>query len=413
VNNFAQYRVIQLGEKTGSVVLKNYSNKGLNLDSLIKDIPGSWDTYYSYQISRQFRNEFKITFNPIPKLDVIAGLEVRNSSIQGDYRKIYSDTLSVIEQGSSSGDTIPGANDFTIYDIGGYGQGTYRLFPWWKITLGARYDYNRIRVSGGYGTQLNPRFAMVFTPNRFIIKMIYARAFQNASNWTKYAITPQRRLSNPTLPPEKVNNYEASIAYQISNRLIWSIGYYYANYEGVVGTAIVSYQGGTTGQNRAIGALKISGLESAMTLKFDKLQFYANYNYSNPQNNILDKNGNLTGEYQRIGDISSHRINCGVQYTFWEHLLTHLRMNYYSDRPVGPETSVSANPGNFPGVFLLNGTIAYDNIFPGFTLQFIGNNLTNKEYSDPGIRSADGNSYAYRTPQKDRNFIIRLMYQFN
>ena len=87
-------------------------------------------------------------------------------------------------------------------------------------------------------------------------------------------------------------------------------------------------------------------------------------------------------------------------------------MNYVSNRPVGAGTSVSANPGNFPAFVLFNGSMMYKDILPGFNAQLICNNLLDKQYADPGIRSADGGFYSYRTPQRGRNFLIRFIYEF-
>jgi outer membrane receptor protein involved in Fe transport len=86
-------------------------------------------------------------------------------------------------------------------------------------------------------------------------------------------------------------------------------------------------------------------------------------------------------------------------------------MNYVGSRPVGTGTSVSANPGIFPAFALCNGSVMYKEILPGFNAQVIVNNLFDKQYSDPGIRSADGGFYSYRTPQRGRNFLIRFIYE--
>ena len=86
-------------------------------------------------------------------------------------------------------------------------------------------------------------------------------------------------------------------------------------------------------------------------------------------------------------------------------------MNYVTNRPVGPGTSVSANPGKFPAFTLFNASAMYKELLPGLNAQLIVNNLFDLQYADPGIRSADGGFYSYRTPQRGRNFLIRLIYE--
>lgn len=425
--NFSEYRITEVADNSKAVYLFNYSNGSLGSADLAADVSPFWVTEFYYQISRQFRNEFKMTYNPNSAINLVSGVEVRNSSIQGDYRtatyigndRVAPDKLpgallnpaSVIEIGRSSGDAIIGGNDFSIYDVGAYAQGTWKFKEIFKFTVGGRYDYNRIRVTGGYGSQFNPRVALVATPGKFIFKGVYASAFQNASNWTKFSLNTARKVNNPTLDPEKVSNFDLSVAYRYSKNIYADLVYYNSNFNGVVGTGIVKLpDGSSTGQNQAIGALKIQGLQSNVTIKLNQYSIYANFTYTDPRNNIL-KNGALTNTFQRIGDISSFHFNAGVNATYFEHLNLNLRMNYVGSRPVGTGTSVSANPGIFPAFALCNGSVMYKEILPGFNAQLIVNNLLDKQYSDPGIRSADGAFYSYRTPQRGRNFLIRFIYE--
>jgi len=425
--NFAEYRITEVADNSKAVYLLNYSNGSLGSADLAADVSPFWVTEFYYQISRQFRNEFKMTYNPSAAINLVSGIEVRNSSIQGDYRtatyigndRVAPDKLpdallnpgSVIEIGRSSGDAIIGGNDFSIYDVGAYAQGTWKFKEIFKFTVGGRYDYNRIRVTGGYGSQFNPRVALVATPGKFIFKGVYASAFQNASNWTKFSLNTARKVNNPTLDPEKVSNFDLSVAYRFTRNIYADLVYYNSSFNGVDGTGIIKLADGTsTGQNQAIGALKIQGLQSNMTIKLNQYSIYANFTYTDPQNNVL-KNGELTNNYQRIGDISSVHFNTGVNATYFDHLNVNLRMNYVGTRPVGSGTSVSANPGKFPSFALFNGSVMYREILPGFSAQLIVNNLLDKQYADPGIRSADGGFYSYRTPQRGRNFLIRFIYE--
>ncbi len=425
--NFSEYRITEVNDNSRAVYLFNYSNGALGSAKLAKDTDPFWVTEYYYQISRQFRNEFKITYNPNALINLVGGIEVRNSSIQGDYRtatyignnRVAPDDLSnalpnpasVIEIGSSStGDTSPGGNDFSIYDIGAYAQGTWKFKDIYMLTLGGRYDYNRIRVTGGYGSQFNPRVALVVMPGKFILKGIYASAFQNASNWTKFSTNTSRKVNNPKLEPEKVSNVDLSVAYRFSKNIYADLVYYNSRFNGVVGTGIVELPDGTTtGQNQAIGALKIQGIQSNLSAKLNQYTIYANFTYTDPKNNVL-KNGELTNTWQRIGDIASFHLNTGVNASYFDHLNVNLRMNYIGKRPVGSATSVSSNPGDFPATALFNSSVMYKEILPGLNAQLIINNLFDLQYSDPGIRSADGGFYSYRTPQRGRNFLIRLIY---
>ncbi|MCD4679766.1 MAG: TonB-dependent receptor [Bacteroidales bacterium] len=413
--NLLQYKTTIVDDGTCSVFLSNYSNSSLSANHFIQDKQAFWTSLRLYQVSSQVRNEFKLIYNHTKKFGIVGGIELRSSNLQGDYRMLInpSSGQNVIEDGGSSGDNLPGGNNFTIFDLGAYVQGTYNYKDLLRLTLGGRYDYNRIRVNDGYGSIFNPRIAAVLTPGNFIFKFIYARAFQNASNWTKYSLNPQRQLNNPTLKPEEVNNFELCAGYKFAKYSFFDVVFYSSKYNGAVGTGYAKLPDGSiTGQNQAIGQLNIYGLQSTFTYQHDNFSFYANYTYTQPEENILVA-GEPTDDYQRLGDISDHRINLGGNILFFDHLNINLRLNYFSQRPVGEGTSVPSNPGNFPAHTIVNGAISYFNIIKGHNGQLILNNIFNTEYSDPGIRSADGNAYSYRTPQKGSNFMIRLYYNLN
>ena len=55
----------------------------------------------------------------------------------------------------------------------------------------------------------------------------------------------------------------------------------------------------------------------------------------------------------------------------------------------------------------MNSTLSY-NIYKGLSVQIIANNIFDKEYFDPGVRSANGIYYASKMPQNRRNFMLKM-----
>jgi len=410
--NLAQYKISSFDDNSRIVDLKSYFNGQLKAIDLAKDRPARWETEYYYQNSRQFRNEFKIDYTPTPHLDLIAGIEVRNSSVYGDFRKTKTDTATVVEIGKSPLDSVAGGNDFVIYDVGVYLQGNYKLNKYTKITLGGRYDFNRVRKTQGYGSVFNPRVALVFAPKDYVLKFIYARAFKDPSNFQKYSTSAQRMLANPDLKPEIAQNFEFSAAYRGKKDLFVEMSAYRANYTNAIGTAMVDYKGGKTGQYQALGALRIYGVQADMTYNYNNHNIYANYTYTHPESEILDAMGKPTGRYERIGDISSHHFNMGVNGSYFDKLNVNLRMRFYTERKVGAGTNVPLNPYKFPAVALFDGAVSVFKVWKTFDVQLVCNNILNKDYFDPGVRESSGTSYTARTPQRERNFMLRVFYNF-
>ena len=420
VENSLQYRVTSYDDETGIVSINNYQNRGLGAAALLDSTQPAWTSLYLHQICQQLRNELKFNYIPNKYLDLVAGVEYRNSFIQGNYIfGIYPETITnrsdtmqaVSEIGSVLGTSPPGGNNFEITELGAYAQATFRATPWLNIIAGSRYDYNRIRVTGGYGSIVNPRLGLIVHPDKYIFKMIYATAFQNASNWTKFSTVPGvRELANPKLPPEKVSNIDISFGYQFTDDLFADVTYYRSGYDGSVFSVNVPYENGTTSQNQAIGRLAIQGVQANLNWRYRNYRLYANYTFSDPKNTrVID--GTLSSEKERVGDIAWHRFNLGVNARYLSKLNINLRANYVGERPTGAGTSVSTNPhGTFPSIFLLNGSLRYENIVKGLHIQLSCNNILDLEYSDPGMRTADGVGYTSEIPQKRRNFSLRLIY---
>ncbi|GAB2558055.1 TonB-dependent receptor plug domain-containing protein [Spirosoma aerophilum] len=438
--NTTQYRVTEVGDQSRSVTLRNYSNQGLTLlartansptasdlasvrlaYNLSQNIAPYWETQYFYQHSNQFRNELRLLATPSDRLDLVGGLEFRSSSIQGDYKTItISKTLSAPidtsakDYGRSTLDNTAGGNLFEYFNFGAFFQGTYAINNLLSVTLGGRYDNAKIRKSGGYGSEFNPRLALIFTPGRLAFKAIYAKAFQDASSRDRYAISSTRQLSNPTLKPDRIDNFELAINYAPSNRTQAGITTYYSIFSNIVEETSVPFGTGRTQQKQNTGKANVFGVQATADFQLSKrFQVYANYTFTNATREDTLKRNETQRTTLTVGDIAKHHFNAGINGRFLKNRLTaNLRINFVGDRPVGPGTSVPTNTlqpnGEFPAFFLANGTVTYQ-VNRAVHVQLIGNNLLNTTYFDPGTRSANGTSQSYRLPQKGLNGTLRLM----
>jgi outer membrane receptor for ferrienterochelin and colicins len=423
--NTAQYRTTQINDQSRIVTIRNYSNKALTPVNLLNNKAPFWRTQFYYQQSQQYRDELKILYTPSPRLDIVGGVEIRNSLIQGDYKKITIDStladdyyVSATELGKSDFDNVPGGNLFEHHNIGAYAQGTYEASKALRITLGGRFDHNRIRTTGGYGNQFNPRMAVVYAPGKFVVKAIYAQAFQDASSRDRYSTSaPTRLVANPGLRPEQVNNFEASFNFAPIKGARLDVSAYYAIYKDIIEEISVPYNNGVTLQKNNTGKSYVTGVQVVFDYKISKkFNFFSNYTFTDAKKDSIAGTvvkDVVTNKKLIVGDIARHHFNVGVNGVFLknEKLNVNLRFNYVSGRRVGQGTSVPLNPqpnGLFPAYKLVNTAITYT-ISNAVQVQGIINNLLNEKYSDPGIRSANGIDQAYRTPQKGTNVMLRVI----
>lgn len=408
VTSFTRYKVHELTDNTLFVRLNSYDNSVYDTEDLLAGVRPFWRTTYFYRISKQLRSELRAVYTGT-NFNIIGGMEFRSSFLQGNY--ITDSNPNPSEDGFPI--EIAGGNHFNHTDIGVYLQSSYRFRDNLKMTLGGRVDYNQVRVTEGYGTVFNPRVALVYSPKKFIIKALYATAFKDASNFTKYATTSTRAKNNPDLEPEKVTNFELSVNYDDpDNQFLAGIAAYYSKYSDVVAAvSIVDATLGATTQFQNIGALRIGGIQANAEYRLNsKYSFFLNYSFSDPRN-TKDAEGTNN---KRVADIASHRVNMGVNAKLVDGLNTNLRLNYVGKRKTGEGTTADTSPlTSIPAYTILNGTISYTHKnLAGFTLQLVVNNILDKEYFHPGIRTADGNTYAPTLPQNSRNMSARLLYKF-
>ena len=404
-SNLTTYRIHAVTDETSFVSVSNYARGNKKLTDLVKNQAPDWITLYMYELSKQLRTEFKVIYRPISRFDLVSGLEVRNSALQGAY---YTSLTGTPQDSSVILPSPKGGNDFNVWDLGIYSQGTFQAFRNFKITFGLRYDYNRVRDKDGFGSELSPRLALVYSPGKFTFKTIYSRGIMNVSNWTKYSAAGNR-IPNPTLKTENMQNFELSAGFRLNKAFHADVSVYQDYIDNVVGTGKVDGSSGKI-QNQNIGKFRITGVQANAVYQIESFSAYFNYTFCDPKQTYSEA-GDVNN---RVGDISSHQFNIGVNKEFFNQLNINLRMNFVGDRPTGEGTTVPLNFDTFPATAILNGAICYSNnkIVPGLALQVICNNILNTVYFDPGTKAADGINSSTSILQRGRHFLLKLSYDF-
>ena len=404
-SNITTYRLHILSQDSRFVSLSNYARGNKQLADLVNLIQPAWITQYAYENSSQLRTEFKVIYTPVSKFDLVSGVELRYSSLQGGYLMSLTDTpmdSAVITPSPKGG------NQFGVWDLGVYSQGTYNVLKKLKITLGLRYDFNRVRDMGGFGSALSPRFAVVYSPGKFTIKAIYSHGIMNVSNWTKYS-TAGNRVPNPNLKTENIDNFEISAGFRPNKSFHADVDIYQDYINNVVGT--VPVEGSTTQtMNANIGKFRITGVMATATYQIPTFSVFFNYTFCDPRQ-VYSEQGTVDN---RVGDISSNQFTLGANKSFFNQLNINLRLNFVGDRKVGSGTTVPLNTDKFPTTAVLNGTISYNNQkwVPGLSLQLVCNNILNTNYFDPGTKTADGVNSPTEILQEGRHFLICVSYNY-
>lgn len=417
---------------------KKYSNLSVfNLifpDSLINGNKSGWKNTYYYYKARQFRNDLKVNYtNKNKKVNLLVGLDIRSSQLQGDYLKyvkyagsdgIDQTSISLAQDKGTVTNQDSGNNQYNTLDMGLYSQLSVEAIPKrLYLTLGAREDKNRIRSNRGFGYKGNPKLAVVYAFPNLIFKGIYSQGIQNPSQFTKYATTSIRIL-NDSLQPEKIYNTELVIQNQHGSTFDWDVEFFHSKIKKAV-ALLPTKNDPTKYQNVNVGTYVIYGVQGNVNYspKAIPISFYLNLSILNAeQTDEVYKN-------KTIGDIANFKSNMGmnINKSFGTNELNlNLRGNYIGVKNVGGSTTVDSSFGvngtsKIPAYFICHTSITYHNTsekLKFITLQFTINNLLNKTYYSPGPRTADFNSstgnyngYVPYIPQPNRNFILTLNFQ--
>lgn len=424
--NFAHFPSLRQTTFKGYVNGRNGEDDN-GLLQLIDSEPSSWTQEFNFLRSKQFKNELNALFTLNSNLDIVSGFEVRFGAIPQQFLKIESiDGNAFAHLDAVMAKGIPGGNMVHSNEFGLFAQGSYRSSDsLLRLSFGARTDYNVARDREarlqrksdgfGYGFKVNPRLALVYNPTNFVFKAIYASAFLNPSNFQRFG-SSAGRVPNDSLETEKVHNIDIAARWNLkedSRSYIELIGYH-ARYNNAIQTRIRP-----NGKLRfeQVSGLSISGLQLNAKYRIDRGGFYGNYTFTLPF--IFKENSDNI----RVGDIASSSFNMGSFMDFFDGLLTaDIRTNYVGKRRTGSETTVKDNPIDtvqayqiFDGALTLNGAALTTNdkgFLAGLRVQFVMNNILNKEYFHPGARAADGIILTSTIPQETRHYFLKLQYRW-
>src|SRR6185436_9964817 len=371
--------------------------------------------------SNQMKTELSLAYDPSERLNAVGGFTLSRSSVQADLQERVLKATRV-------------HNDFAAYV-----QASYRPRKPFKLVAGGRVDYSEIegrQTDQGFGVIFSPRLAVIYSPGsgRSVYKAIYAEAFQDPSDQERFETMPFiREIPSDGLRPERVRNFELGGDWRPRPGLSLGLAAYQASYRDLIGLREARRcQEGTSppaciisGQFRNVGEGVIRGAQAQLHYRRGRYELFGNYSFTDPQLTdprdatgapLLDSSGQRIDEL-RIGDIASHRLNLGVDFSWRPNLTSDLRVNYVGARKTGAGTTVPTNPFSEIDPYAVTSTTLtyrlpfrgrFSNSFSNSKVQLILDNLFDVEVFHPGVRQA-GDGFAARIPQPGRRVYLRFL----
>ncbi|MDP2423724.1 MAG: TonB-dependent receptor [Bacteroidales bacterium] len=412
-NSLNSYRISGTANDTRLIYVDNYSNGGLNTSNLMRNNTPQWNMLSLYQMSEQFRSEVTMHFQPSARMKLLSGLDLKRSSLPSNYRILLnpSSGQNVIDNGYYTGNPGQGSSVLEITEFGVFAQLTYKWNEWLTSMAGGRFDYHNIKIDKGHGAIFNPKLAIVANYGQFTGKAMFATANQNYINDLEYFRFGQRLAQHPGTEPQRSQNLEISAGYRLNKKGLGDVAFYHYTLKdfNTENQDINDQSLLPTGQPYS-RKQKVSGLQSNFYYQWNRYTLNANYTWCLPKEYTIIQ-GKTSDNWQRVGDIASHRLNLAFNMQVLKKFDLNLRANYTGSRKTGPGTTVPDNLEDFPAVTIYHTTITYNNLQPGLNVQLIVNNVLDKEYSHPGIYTADGEYFSSYIPQYLR--IIRLRATYN
>jgi outer membrane receptor for ferrienterochelin and colicins len=411
VTNNTYFKTSDFGSNSVLTTYRSYANGGgregqLSLDSLILNVePGFIRRYYAQQ-SKQYRDELRFNYQINQHSDLIFGAEIRNGLLQVDYITHIRDNPTLYGRVDPK---LEGGNHITVVDFGSFGQYNYsNPIKFLNIGIGGRVDnkvYNE-NDSLGYKLKFNPRYSIVYYPNKWIFKAIYSEAIMDASQYNRFSTIPNVKVRNKLLVPEKVRDLELVVykALGADNKSSIELNGFYSSYLNITRNALEN----NLEKFENEGTAQIMGLQTALKLNIsENIYFYANTTHLNTK--VFETDSIRT---KVMSDISPFNANAGLG-VFIPRIKTNvqLMLNHVSAKPTGWETFGSlSNLKEIPGYQLVNMNIDVQ-VFKQVRLQLRGYNITNTKFFSPGARLGTG-SYSAIIPQYGRMFSGTMLFNF-
>ena len=270
---YGDYNFTSVNNKWNLKSSINYNLYDLNPESRFINTFTDYKQGYKYASSSGTKFEQQVTYSPDEDMSFIAGISYERITAlpkSGDLPFAYDPDKASDSQGlyylgtnkfNKDSVNISVYQDFYYLEyqnFGSYAQLQMRLDDDLELTLGSRYDNNT-----RYGATINPRAGLVYSVSEETkIKLLYGSAFLAPSPYKAYQhygafvaidtdsvfdgkptfkndsiigfIGPFWHLPNPSLEPEKLKSYEASISHVFSDNLIATVSGYYTEVDNLI-----------------------------------------------------------------------------------------------------------------------------------------------------------------------------------
>lgn len=266
-----------------------------------------------------------------------------------------------------------------------YAQDEWSFARQWTLTAGVRHD-----EYSDFGATTNPRVALVWEAHEDLTaKLMYGTAFRAPSFVEQYATSNPVALGNSSLSPESITTLEASLAWQVTERLHTTLSLFRHEIKDIIALSGTSYHYQNTGKQRGSGG----ELEVAWNAS-NNLRLSGNYAY---QHNVDETSG------QDAGYAPHHHLYTRADWRFFPGWHLNGQVNYVADRQRGPGDTRA----QIPDYSSLDLTLRTDRSKAGWDFSASIYNLLNADIREPSVTTS---GIIYDLPMPGRTIWLQARY---
>jgi len=261
--------------------------------------------------------------------------------------------------------------DATRQIFAAYLQDEWQLLEQVNLTAGLRYDHY-----SDFGDTINPRVGLVWSFLENVdLKLLYGQAFRAPNFQELYNINNATVIGNPHLKPERIQTYEAGVAWRLNRYFATSLNYFFSTINDQIGW-VPSTVAGQPAVNSNLGKTETQGVELGFNGAVGAdLYWKLNYTYQDPRDVSNNK---------RLPYVPSNRAYASVNYALTKYLNLHTDLLWTGPRP----RNTGDTRAEMPSYTTVDLSATLKNFYKTFEIQATVRNLFDQRYSDPDTSGA-------------------------
>jgi len=249
-----------------------------------------------------------------------------------------------------------------------YLQDEWQLLEQLNLTVGLRYDHY-----SDFGDTVNPRVGLVWSfLENADLKLLYGQAFRAPNFQELYNINNPVVVGNPNLKPERIETYEAGLAWRLNRFFAANLNYFFSTINDQIGWNTAT----TPAVNANIGKSETQGIEMGISGAYETdLYWKLSYAWQDPRDAITD---------ERLPYVPSHRASGSINYAPIKYLNMHTDVLWTGPRP---REKGDSRP-EMPDYTTVDLAVTLKNFFNTLEIQATIRNLFDQRYKDPDTSGA-------------------------